>query len=150
MKKPSTFKMKNPALAKFVKRAGSPMRVDEETLAYRKKRKEEKERKHKELNRKLAALDKNDPNYKKKRQDIINRSEGIKANKRDKEGMTRAEYQKKNLASVQASKDFVKSKGGYKGLNMKKDEKGIYRDPDGYTVSELMRKEKKSQNAPRD
>ena len=147
MKKPSTFKMKNPALAKFVKRAGSPMKqIDSEVASMR----EEKERKHKELNRKLAALDKNDPNYKKKRQDIINRSEGIKANKRDKEGMTRAEYQKKNLASVQASKDFVKSKGGYKGLNMKKDEKGIYRDPDGYTVSELMRKEKKSQNAPRD
>jgi len=145
MKKPSTFKMKNPALAKFVKRAGSPMRqVDEETLAYRKKRKEEKEKNLKELNRKLAALDKDDPNYKKKRQDIINRSEGIKANKRDKGGMTREESQKKNLARVQATKDYVKSKGGYAGLNMKKDEKGIYRDPDGYTVSELMRKEKKS------
>tara|TARA_R100001015_G_C4531643_1_gene97906 strand:+ start:63 stop:497 length:435 start_codon:yes stop_codon:yes gene_type:complete len=144
MKKPSTFKMKNPALAKFVKRAGSPMRVDPETEAYRKKRKEEKEREHKELNRKLAALDKDDPKYKKKRQDIINRSEGIKANKRDKEGLTREEYQKKNLARVQASKDYVKSKGGYAGLNMKKDKKGIYRDPDGYTVSELMRMEKKS------
>ena len=140
MKKPSTFKMKNPALAKFVKRAGSPMRVDEETLAYRKKRKEERERKHKELNRKLAALDKDDPNYKKKRQDIINRSQGIKANKTDKEGMTRKEFQEKNLARVKSVKEFLKSKGGYKGLNMKKDEKGTMRDPDGYSLHELYRK----------
>ena len=144
MKKPSTFKMKNPALAKFVKRAGSPMRVDPETEANRKKRKEEKERNLKELNRKLAALDKDDPNYKKKRQDIINRSEGIKANKKDKEGMTREEFQKKNLARVKSVKEFLKSKGGYAGLNMKKDEKGVMRDPDGYTVSELMRMQNKS------
>ena len=144
MKKPSTFKMKNPALAKFVKRAGSPMRVDPETLAERERRKEQREKANKELNRKLAALDKDDPNYKKKRQDIINRSQGIKANRRDKEGMTREEFQKKNLERVKTTREFVKSKGGYAGLNMKKDEKGIYRNPEGYTVRELMNMANKS------
>ena len=144
MKKPSTFKMKNPALAKFVKRAGSPMRVDEETLAYRKKRKEERERKHKELNRKLAALDKDDPNYKKKRRDIIARSEGRKANKKDKEGLTKKQFVEKEKKKNKTLQDFVKSKGGYAGLNMKKDEKGVYRNPEGYSVKELYNMSKKS------
>ena len=140
MKKPSTFKMKNPALAKFVKRAGSPMRVDPQVASMR----EEKERKHKELNRKLAALDKDDPNYDKKRRDIIARSEGRKANKKDKEGLTKKQFVEKEKKENKTLQDFVKSKGGYAGLNMKKDEKGVYRNPEGYSVKEVYNMSKKS------
>ena len=141
MKKPSTFKMKNPALAKFVKRAGSPMKqIDSEVANMR----EEKERKLKELNRKLAALDKDDPNYKKKRRDIIARSEGRKANKKDKEGLTKKQFVEKEKKESKTLQDFVKSKGGYAGLNMKKDEKGVYRNPEGYSVNELYKMSKKS------
>ena len=144
MKKPSTFKMKNPALAKFVKRAGSPMKVDPETLAERERRKEQREKANKELNRKLAALDKDDPNYKKKRRDIIARSEGRKANKKDKEGLTKKQFVEKEKKESKTLQDFVKSKGGYAGLNMKKDEKGVYRNPEGYSVNELYKMSKKS------
>ena len=138
MKKPSTFKMKNPALAKFVKRAGSPMRQNVADM------REEKERKHRELNRKLRALDKDDPNYDKKYRDILARSEGRKANKIDKEGLTKKQFVEKEKKENKTLQDFVKSKGGYASMGMKKDKEGVYRDSEGRSVNELYKMSKKS------
>ena len=144
-KKGGKFTLKSGNSPMFKNMGSSPIRaeVDPTVQAMR----DEKEAKHEQLKKDVGALDKESIHYEKRKERLIKKSQGLKTHKKDTEGMTKEEFVKETKRKKEASKAYVKSKGGMKGLNMKKDDKGVYRNPEGYTIKELRAMEEKTEKS---
>tara|TARA_R100001594_G_scaffold147522_1_gene200681 strand:- start:64 stop:519 length:456 start_codon:yes stop_codon:yes gene_type:complete len=144
-KKGGKFTLKSGNSPMFKNMGSSPIRaeVDPTVQAMR----DEREAKHEQLKKDIGSLDKESIHYEKRKERLIKKSQGLKTHKKDTEGMTKEEFVKETKRKKEASKAYVKSKGGMKGLNMKKDDKGVYRNPEGYTIKELRAMEEKTEKS---